>query len=242
MKIKNLDLAQVWKDIEDSLAPGLNFTPHDRTVYSFLFRHSHLEGKRKLQFSLAWMAHHLGISKTGARNALRRLVTHGVVQLLARSCQAQHIVRVNLPSEISAVQASKKAAARMAGSAGQTIDIEKADFLRFQVLRRSIHDREDGKCFYCLRKTNRKIWTLDHVVPQFRLGNNSYRNLVSCCHDCNAKKKERPAEELLRWLFRERILNSLELRGRFRALNALKQGKLVPIIDFVRPDGKRYLL
>ncbi|HET9802060.1 MAG TPA: HNH endonuclease [Candidatus Acidoferrum sp.] len=242
MKPTNLNLAQVWKDIEDSLAPGLNFNPHDRAVYSFLFRHTHLEGKRKLQFSLAWMGHHLGISRTGARNALRRLVTHGVVQLITRSCHAQHIVRVNLPSEISAVQASKKAAARMAASVGQTIDIEKSDFLRFQVLRRSIHDREAGKCFYCLRKTTRAIRSLDHVVPQARLGGNSYRNLVSCCHDCNARKKERSAEELLRWLFRERILNSLELRGRFRALSALKQGKLVPIIVSTRPDGKRYLL
>ncbi len=242
MKNATINAVQIWKDLEDSLAPGLNFSPHDRAVYSFLFRHSHLEGKRKLQFSLAWMGHFLGISKTGARNALRRLVTNGVVELVARSCHAQHIVRVNLPSEVRAVQASKRAEARMAAASVRNLDIEKADFTRYQVLRRSIHEREGGKCFYCLRRHSTQTRCLDHVVPQAKLGSNSYRNLVSCCHDCNSKKKERPVEEHLRWLFRERILNSSELRSRYRALNALKQGKLVPRIDPIRPDGKRYLL
>jgi len=36
----------------------------------------------------------------------------------------------------------------------------------------------------------------------------------------------RPAEEHLRWLFRERKLNSAELRRELRALRAFKAGKL----------------
>ncbi len=63
------------------------------------------------------------------------------------------------------------------------------------------------------------------------VGGNSYRNLVSCCHDCNSRKKQRPAEELLRWLFRERRLSAPDVRGRLRALHALKSGKLKPIVS-----------
>jgi hypothetical protein len=47
---------------------------------------------------------------------------------------------------------------------------------------------------------------------------------------CNAKKTDRQAEEFLRWLFREGKLNSLEMKSRFRALRALKAGKLKPQI------------
>ncbi len=43
------------------------------------------------------------------------------------------------------------------------------------------------------------------------MGRNSYRNLVSCCLECNAKKGQSPAEDLLRWLYRERRLTPLEL-------------------------------
>jgi len=84
MKTVKLNAAQVWKEFEDLLAPGLTFNVHDRAVYSFLIRQTYLEGKRKLQFSLGWMGHFPGSSKTGARNALRRLVAKGVVQLVLR--------------------------------------------------------------------------------------------------------------------------------------------------------------
>lgn len=55
-----------------------------------------------------------------------------------------------------------------------------------------------------------------------------YRNLVSCCHDCNSKKKDRPAQELLRWLYRDRRLSATDLRKRLRALDELAAGKLKP--------------
>ena len=111
------------------------------------------------------------------------------------------------------------------------MDIEKADFMRTQILRRAIHDREGSRCFYCLRRTIRQTRCLDHVIPQAKLGGNSYRNLVSCRHDCNTKKKQRPAEELLRWLFRERRISPAELCNRLRALHSLKAGKLKPLLS-----------
>jgi hypothetical protein len=46
--------------------------------------------------------------------------------------------------------------------------------------------------------------------------------------DCNSEKGERPAEEFLRWLYRERRLSNNELNGRLRALDELAAGKLKP--------------
>lgn len=228
MKNTKVNAAQVWKEFEDLLAPGLSLSVHDRAVYSHLFRHSRLEGKLEVQFSIDRLALGAGMSRSGAREALRRLEARGVLHLVRHSYQARHVVRLNLPSEVRGVRAAKSASAQSAFVARYRADIEKVDFLRYQNLRRSIHQREGGKCFYCLRRITNHNRCFDHVVPQANLGGNSYRNLVSCCHDCNSKKKERPAQELLRWLFRERRLNSAELRGRLRALDDLAAGKLKP--------------
>ena len=123
MKTKNIDAAEAWKQFEDFLAPGLNFSVYDRALYSHLFRHSHLEGKQTFQFALGWLGHCLGISRSSARNALRHLLTQGAVQLLTRICHAHHIVRVNLPSELRAVRAAKTAAARK-GPGGYTFALK----------------------------------------------------------------------------------------------------------------------
>jgi hypothetical protein len=45
MNHKKLGAVQVWKQMEDLLAPQLNFSLADRVVYSHLLRHSRLEGK-----------------------------------------------------------------------------------------------------------------------------------------------------------------------------------------------------
>jgi hypothetical protein len=114
------------------------------------------------------------------------------------------------------------------------VKIEEADFLRSLPLRKAIHARERGQCFYCMRRTTPMVQCLDHVVPQVRLGRNSYRNLVSSCMECNAQKGEKPADDFLRRLYRERRLTAAELAARLRALDALASGKLRPSLASVR--------
>jgi len=65
-------------------------------------------------------------------------------------------------------------------------------------------------------------------VPQAAGGSNSYRNLVSCCLDCNPQKSNRPAEDFLRELYREGRLSAKDLSARLRALQDLAAGKLRP--------------
>jgi hypothetical protein len=55
MKNENLDVKLIWIQFEDHLVPQLRLNIVDRAVYSHLFRHSRLVGKRRLRFSIAWL-------------------------------------------------------------------------------------------------------------------------------------------------------------------------------------------
>jgi hypothetical protein len=73
------------------------------------------------------------------------------------------------------------------------------------------------------------------VVPRVRSGLNSYRNLVSCCLECNLRKGQKAVGDFLRWLYRERRITGSELKDRLRALEALAAGKLVPLLPPRKP-------
>ena len=228
MKNKKTNAAVVWKQFEDVMMPRLRLTTSDRAVYAYLLRHSRLEGKLRLRFSIAGVARGACLCIEAVRAAVRRLIDHGALRLLERS-KAGHVVEVYLPQEIPHIwtdpnHPGKRAPAPKSFAPG----LEEADFFRKPELRESIHVREGDRCFYCLRQTNRRLRCLDHVVPQAQSGRHSYRNLVSCCLECNSWKGERPATDFLRWLYHKRALTTAELSGRLRALEELASGKLRP--------------
>jgi HNH endonuclease len=229
MNNTKLNAAQVWKDFEDLLAPKLNFSVIDRAVYSHLLRHSRLVGKLRIRFSLSWLGPRIRLSPRTARESVRRLIVWGVLRLVERSCQAHHVVCVRLPREVQAVRAARTAAQGSAQPSSAT-GFGEIDFLQIQPHRQAIHAREGGYCFYCLRRLIRERRCIDHVVPLAKLGTNSYRNLVSCCLDCNSLKADRDAVEFVRSLYRDRRLSAHELTGRLRALDDLAAGKLKPPI------------
>ena len=225
MKTKKPNAAQIWKQLEDHLVPRLRLSITDRAVYSHLLRHSRLEGRARIRFSMAWLARGARLSTNPARWAVRRLIAHGALRLVERG-KAGHVVEVRLPSEIRACR-PWRIARRAARPLPRGIDFE-LDFLKTRALRHAIHVRERGRCFYCLRRLTPVIRCLDHVVPRVSFGSNSYRNLVSCCLQCNSQKRDRSAGDFLRWLYRERRLTAAELAERLRALDALASGKLPP--------------
>ena len=228
MKNKKPNAERIWKQFEDILVPRLRLSVIDRAAYSHLLRHSRLEGKLRLRFSIPWLARAARLSDNPARNAVRRLVDHGALRLVKRS-KAGHVVEVRLPEEIRAARGP----ARLPRAA----NLEETDFLKTKALRQAIHSRERGLCFYCLRRLTACVQTLDHVVPRVQLGSNSYRNLVSCCLDCNSLKAERHAVEFVRSLYRDRRLSADELTGRLRALDDLAAGKLIPPPPVQRKTG-----
>ena len=223
----------VWKQLEDLLAPRLRLTVIERTVYSHLLRHSRLEGKLRLRFSLMWLARSIRLSTGPVRRAVRRLVAHGALRLVQRN-KTGHVAEVRLPDEIRTVRRtpveSRAAAEKARPGSRSAVNIEQVDFLLSLPLRKAIHARERGHCFYCMRRTTPMVQCLDHVVPQARSGCNSYRNLVSSCMECNSQKGERTAADFLRRLYRERRLTSFELAARLRALDALASGTLRPVV------------
>src|SRR5579863_3495334 len=93
-----------WKQFEDHLVPRLHLSVIDRAVYSHLLRHSRLEGKRDVHFSIRELARRVRISGVPVRDAVRRLVAYGVLRLVERT-NAGHVVEVLLPQEIRAVRA-----------------------------------------------------------------------------------------------------------------------------------------
>ena len=233
-KDKKVDAELLWKQLEDVVAPRLGLSVIDHVVYSHLLRHSLLEGKRRLRFSSPWLARNIHLSRCPVRDAVRRLAAQGALRLVERS-KVGHVVEVPLPEEIPGIRSNINRASEAAQKPSPS-DIEDLDFLKTIERRKAIHARERGKCFYCLKRIPPRLASLDHVVPRARVECNSYRNLVSCCTECNSEKRERPAEEFLRWLFREHQLGAADLKGRFRALELLAAGKLRPVMPG-RKDG-----
>ncbi len=226
MKISKINAILIWKQIEDVLVPRLGLTLAERAVYSHLLRHSRLEDRLRLRFSILWLARGTRLSPDPVRQAVRRLVTKGALRLVERT-RAGHVVEVRLPGEIRAIRPDRIAARSTAGLQ-RAANLEETDFLQTKTRRETIHARERGLCFYCLRRLTVRLRCLDHVVPLVRAGSNSYRNLVSACAECNSQKGENTAGDFLRLLYRDGRLTATELTGRLRALEALAAGKLRP--------------
>jgi 5-methylcytosine-specific restriction endonuclease McrA len=222
MKDKKIDGVEVWKEFED-LAARLGLNVIERAVYSYLSLHTRLEGKSRLHFTLPELARNVRISRGPVRDALRRLADHGALRFVERSYSG-HLVEVRLPAEVPA--ARRKTETRGQSKLPAEPNLEQLDFLR--TLRQTIHAREGGKCFYCRRRIPRRTHCLDHVVPRAKSGLNSYRNLVSCCAECNWQKKDHAAADFLRELYREGRLSANDLSARFRAVQDLAAGKLRP--------------
>jgi 5-methylcytosine-specific restriction endonuclease McrA len=226
MLSKKLNAKLLWMQFEDVLAPRLGLTVKERAVYSYLLRHSLVVGKLRLQFAVMSLARTLGLFIGAARHAVRRLDELGALRVLKRS-KTGHLAEMRLPEKIRAIRQGKNGASRNAGEPPAST-LEATDFLKTWALRKTIHDRERGACLFCLRRTPANVQCLDHVVPRVRFGRNSYRNLVSCCLECNTRKGDRPAPDFLRVLYRLGRLTAAELDGRLRALKDLAAGKLRP--------------
>jgi hypothetical protein len=225
MKSKKPNAEQIWKQLDDVLVPRLRLRVADRAAYCYLLRHSRMEGELRLRFSMPWLARGICLSSAAARRAMRRLIGHKVLRLVECST-AGRLAEVRLPEEILADH--PKEIGPHAAPAALGVSLEGEDFLRTPALRQAIHAREGGHCFYCLGRLTKMMRCLDHVVARAQFGNNSYRNLVSCCRECNSQKGPCRAEDFLRSLCRDRRLTAAELAGRLRALDDLAAGKLPP--------------
>lgn len=62
-------------------------------------------------------------------------------------------------------------------------------------------DKTGGRCWYCGEMMNPfREFSIDHVIPLSKGGNDSFNNLVPCCRRCNVRKSSRSLDEFRRLL------------------------------------------
>ena len=69
----------------------------------------------------------------------------------------------------------------------------KNNSMAVEISRKNILVRDNYTCQYC-GKQNKSL-TVDHVIPKFRGGQDTWENLVAACKECNQTKGERTSEE-----------------------------------------------
>ncbi len=213
------DWVATYADIEDVLVPGLGLNAYDRSLYYHLLRHTRLKGKESAMFAIGPLSKATAISDFKVREVIRDLHHKGCLRIEERT-RLGHLIFVLLPSEIPGL-------ARPCTSELQ-LDPLSIDFFANRQYLGSLLARENGACFYCLKKLSKEQCELDHVSPQKDVVDNSYKNIVVACHTCNKAKGDRPAEDFVRSLYRSGALNERELQLRLAAIESLRAGQLVP--------------
>lgn len=220
-----MDLDRFLKDFHDHLAPRLD--TYEQAIYLYVFRHSRLLGAEDvvIGFKSARRRMACGIGQMGkpmsentAYEKLQSLESKGCLSVLD-STRAGRKIRLLLPSEIPGVVVSDPSP--------QLLDLEAEDFFAVDTNRPRILAREGHRCFYCLRQLTPENYVIEHVVSR-PAGNNSYRNVVAACRQCNNRKDASSAEDWLRTLYREGLLGASEFQDRMSHLERLRAGELKP--------------
>lgn len=212
-----MDWISLLSQIEDSLFPKLGLTVWERAIYYHLLRRTWVLDQDKTQCSVAGVAVAVDISDWKAREALRSMHAKGCIKIEDRS-RAGHEIRVFLPSELNLPTEAEQ----------PPMELASIDFFTGRQYLDALLARENSRCFYCLRDVTRETCELDHVNPLADGMDNSYRNVVVSCHECNKLKQDLKGEEHLRRVFRKSLLSESELQERMAALEALRKGDLVP--------------
>jgi len=163
----------------------------------------------------------IGIAKKGAlisrdvfRKKLQSLEAKGFLCVLGKEYRGTRI-RPLLPREVSGIVV-------LPAAVPQT-HIESMDFFSDPENREAIFAREGQKCFYCLASLNDRNRVIDHVVPKAER-DNSYRNCVGACLNCNSEKCDSVGEDFLRTLYRKGRLRAEELDSRLQLLSRIRDG------------------
>jgi hypothetical protein len=224
-----VDLKRVFEHYQDHLAPRLD--TYEQAVYLYVLRHSRLLGLDDVTigFKSARKKMAFGIGEAGkpmsegtCYEKLRSLEKKGCLAILGTE-RAGTRVRLRLPDEIDGLVPPDVAL--------PAADPELFDFFSIPQNRVLLLEREGHRCFYCLRQLTADNYVVEHVRSRPN-GNNSYRNVVAACIQCNNRKGAAQAEDYMRVLYREGFLNEGDFGVRLAMLAKLAEGGLKP--DFSR--------
>lgn len=215
------------KEFHDHLAPKLD--TYEQAIYLYVIRHSRLVGKDDvvIGFKSARKTFAFGIGKKGTP------LSEGTCYEKLKSLEMKRCLKIHgaeydgtrvqayLPDEIEGVIPEKIEQALPS--------LEEMDFFEVKENRKYILERENHKCFYCLRELKSNNHVIEHVTSRPQ-GDNSYRNVVAACRNCNNKKGSTLPDDFLRTLYREGFLSEDELENRISHLERLRAGELKPNI------------
>ncbi len=213
------------KEFHDFLAPRLD--TYEQALYLYAVRHSRLIGTEEvvIGFKSARKNFAFGIGKSGTPMServcyekVRRLADKGCLKIISSEYSGTRLA-VLLPHEIDGLIAPKTESPAMS--------LADMDFFNISENRKLILDREEHKCFYCLRQLNDQNYVIEHVQSRPQ-GDCSYRNVVAACRSCNNRKGSSAAEDHLRTLYREGFLGDSEFENRMSHLELLLTGELKP--------------
>lgn len=224
------ELKEIMIDIQDRLVPLLD--SYEQAIYHYVFRHTYLCGERQTLFSTRTAEIGLGSGdrtkppswKTRSER-LKSLERKGCINIVERSNKGM-LVELILPSQMPGL--------KQLDSPQVELNVDGLDFYKDKRLLNVILQREGFRCFYTGRTITVENCYLDHVVPQSKGGDNSYRNIVACCFDANSMKNDKDADEFIRILYREELISLVEFNTLKNKLAALKAGELMPNMELLK--------
>ena len=220
-----MDATKFLEEFHDFLAPRLD--TYEQAIYLYCIRHTRLVDKRQevigIKSARTRMA--FGIGKAGSRfsesvcsDKLRSLQEKGCLKLVGSEHYGTRI-ETFLPHEIPGLIDAPEP--------DTVVSLEGMDFFKISENREQIFSRENGMCFYCLRTLTPSNFVIEHVVSR-PTGDNSYRNVVAGCRECNNRKGALLADDFLRTLYRGGLLTQAEFEDRLSHLERLREGLLKP--------------
>lgn len=219
------EFATFFTEYQDYLAPRLD--GYEQAVYLYVSRYTIAVGKREtaIGFGSARKKMAFGVGKAGTAPSA------GVIYEKLKSLESKGCIKV-LSSERLGTRLTIITPREIPGLIQETcpqepISLDEVDFFDVLDNRALILEREGNRCFYCLVKLDKNNYVIEHVISR-PIGNNSYKNVVAACRQCNNRKNSMLAEDYLRMIYREGLLNANEFKGRQAHLERLSAGELKP--------------
>lgn len=185
-----MDTTEILKEFVDLLMPDL--TPHEASMYIFLFRNSHIKnGSPSIRIGQRTIAQLYGRgpkmavpSRTHVLRQLKQLETKGCIRV-GDTTRDGTLYEVILPAQIPSV-IEKGTLSPEADTDDWFTDTEK---------RRQLYEKDQWLCQYCGDKVTESSVTLDHFIPRCKGGTNQKENLRTACLTCNSIKSGKTHEE-----------------------------------------------
>jgi hypothetical protein len=185
-----MNTTEILTQFVDFLMPEL--TPHEASMYIFLFRHSHLKhGNSSLRIGQRTIAQLYGRgpkmavpSRAHVLRQIKMLEEKGCIQV-GDTTRDGTLYEVLLPADIPSV------IEKLSAPQGEIQD----DWFTDPKKRLQLYERDKWICQFCGDKVAESNVTLDHFIPRCNGGTNQKDNLRTACLTCNSIKSGKTYEE-----------------------------------------------